>query len=202
MRKILLLLILMVAGRDRLPAQERQYDAGGYSSLKELNAGTPSDHEIFTIFKRPSEEILIYGGNDYDIILRQDSGSYKKVWRRYYAIAQADTLFLNCKKLDVGLGFTPALVTGKYLAFKAYMPHSNTGNFQESIDGANPDKSKRQFPFLWALNTETGRTYMLTYGGMLRVLEPFPELTKAFMADDKKDQDETLLEYIRIANKQ
>jgi hypothetical protein len=200
---ILLTILCCTAG---LFAQDKSFPSGGYKSLKELNAGTPSSTETFSIIRRTTNNMKDYGGNDYNIVLNNDLNTAKKVWRRYFAVVSSDTLYLNCKKLDIGVGFTPALVKGKYLAFRAYMPQGNTSANQEGRDavivGGPAAKNKSQFPFLWALNTATGDKTMLTYGGMMKILEPFPELKNQFMQHEEKDTDAVILEFVGKINSQ
>lgn len=199
------ILVIILCCTASLFAQHKSLPAGGYQNLKELNAATPSGTGTFSIIRRTTDNMKDYGGNDYNIVLNNDLNTVKKVWRRYFAVVSSDTLYLNCKKLDIGVGFTPALVKGKYLAFRAYMPQGNTGANQEGRDAVivgGTARTKTQFPFLWALDTATGTKTMLTYGGMIKILEPFPELKNQFMQHEAKDTDAVILEFVSKINGQ
>ncbi len=214
MRKKLIVLILLLGCFIYGRAEDKVFPAGGYKNIKELRTGQPSLSFDFEVKKRSEEEVRQTGGNEYNVVKPGIPESKKKVWRSCLAISAPEGLFINGKKLGVGLGFSKVLVVGKYLAFKASLlpEHEKehkygTGTIGILLEGyygdyetANEGKTKVQFDFIWALNTETGKKIMLTYGGMTELLEPFPELKKQFMEDAGKDKEEVILQYIRKAN--
>jgi hypothetical protein len=192
--------------------QQAVYVKGAYCNIKELRKNIPFANPDFTIIRRSQEQIDKFGGNNYNIFVKGDSASVKKVGKKFYAVSSGDTLFLNCRKLGIGFGFTNVLAVGKYLAFKAYLPQHYVDDaagygalfgFMQAMsypDAQKYDYNTVQYPFLWTIDMATGRADVLTYGGMLKLLEPYTELKQSFLNEKEKGSEDLMLLYVKKVN--
>lgn len=212
MKKRIWLFLLCCIGQATVSGQQTVYNKGVYCSIKELRKNIPFATPELTIIRRSQEQIDKFGGNNYNIFIEGDSASVKKVGRKYYAVSSGDTLYLNCRKLGMGFGFTNVLAVGKYLAFKAYLPQRYVDDaaaygalfgFMQAMsypDANKYDYNTVQFPFLWTINIHTGQAAVLTYGGMLKLLEPYAALKQAFLEEKEKGSEEVMLLYVKKLN--
>ncbi|PSK89216.1 DUF6563 family protein [Taibaiella chishuiensis] len=195
-----------------LYGQRAVYTEGVYSNIKELKGNVPFATPDLAIIHRSQEQIDKFGGNNYNIFIKGDSASVRKIGKKYFAVSDGKTLFLNCRKLGIGFGFTDVLASGRYLAFKAYLPQHYVDDVAGygALFGFMPvmsypdmrryDYNTVQFPFLWTLDIHSGRAMVLTYGGMLKLLESHAELKEAFINEKEKGAEEMMLLYIRKLN--
>lgn len=209
---IRLLLLLCCLSQATAYGQQTVYTPGIYYNIRELRKNVPFATPELAIIPRSQAQIEKFGGNNYNIFIKGDSGSVRKIGKKYFAISDGNTLFLNCRKLGIGFGFTDVLAAGRYLAFKAYLP-------QHYVDDASgysalfgyaqvmsyPDAQKYdyntvQYPFLWTLEVNTGRLAVLTYGSMLKLLEPYATLKQAFLNEKEKGSEAMMLDYVRKLN--
>ncbi len=192
MKKRIWLFLLCCISQATVYGQRAVYNKGVYCSVKELSDNVPFATPELTIIRRSQEQIDKFGGNSYNIFITGDSASVRKIGKKYYAVSSGDTLYLNCRKLGIGFGFTNVLAVGKYLAFKAYLPQRYVDDaaaygalfgFMQTMsypDANKYDYNTVQFPFLWTIDISTGHTAVLTYGAMLKLLEPHVMLMQAF----------------------
>lgn len=211
MKKIWLLLLCCI-GQVAVYGQQAVYARGVYCSIKELRENIPFARPELTIIRRSQDQIDKFGGNNYNIFIKGDSASVKKVGKKYYAVSSGDTLFLNCRKLGIGFGFTNVLAVGKYLAFKAYLPQHYVddaagygalfGFMQVASypDARKYDYNTVQYPFLWTIDINTGRAAVLTYGTMLKLLESHAALKQSFLNEKEKGSEEVMLLYMKKLN--
>lgn len=212
MKKRIRLFLLCCFCQVAVYGQRAIYTEGVYSNIKELKDNVPFATPDLAIIHRTQEQIERFGGNNYNIFIKGDSASVRKIGKKYFAVSDGKTLFLNCRKLGIGFGFTNVLATGRYLAFKAYLPQHYVDDVAGygALFGLVPlmsyhdvrryDYNTVQYPFLWTLDVRNGRAAVLTYGGMLKLLEPYAELKEAFINEKEKGAEEVMLRYIQKLN--
>jgi|GEM_PF-1452325 len=209
--RVLWLLIVAMGTFYSARAQNNTYPSGLYRDILQLKNKQPDSVQSLDLIRRSRDHVLAYGGNVYSLHYKDKPGTFRKLWRNCYAVSHNDTLYINCRKLGIGVGFANVLLQGRYLLFKAYIPnqsHQLSDQFAQGVisalEGTAPapgqDHIIKQIIFHWAIDTHTGETTMLTYAGILKLLQPFESLTREFLTEEDKGTEEVIVSYLTQIN--
>lgn len=196
---ISLLLPMVVAAQENLPKE------GCYKNLRELRDNKPSDKLELNMVKPENSnnhEYYFYSNNN----LNTSNGILKK----YTAISISGNLYINCERLAVGSGFALVLDYGKYILFQATIVQitgdnaTNISVKKDTLTGQytsyNNNPNGRHH-LMYALEVATGKKTPLTFGGMLQILSPYPDLQLEYVRATEMDENETIINFVKKVNK-
>ena len=189
------------------------YPAGGYVSLDELRNRQPSVNADFIANLRSEPEKEKDSGNDYYITAPQNGIDAVTIANDLYAVVIKDTVYLNTRALKLPYGYSKALTSGKYLAFKTMFREikkrrlmdkdtPGIGIYLGDLTGPESVFAKRKpaGTYLLVLDTETAGLYLLDRNYILHLLKNFPDLEYLFSLEPEQSKEETLISYLQKVN--
>lgn len=212
MKKVFVLCMLMIAVSLTVDAQNIVY-----YNLKELLAQDGDTIPALRVEKRTRSQILLSGGADYRMTVRNNESLCRRLKKRCYAVRSDDGhLFLNCrklhyKKLRFGAWYAPAVQLGKSIYFCA-MPLGSVigGDFVDEDDvrlGGNIGDALAASSLVtkrvcYELDVATGKIEFLDKEKMLQLLDKHPEWKEAYLKEDSREAKHTFKYLLMLRDEQ
>lgn len=212
MKKVFVLCLLMVAVSLTVAAQNIVY-----YNLKELLAQDGDTIPALRVEKRTRSQILLSGGADYRMTVRNNESLCRRLKKRCYAVRSDDGyLFLNCrklryKKLRFGAWYAPAVQLGESIYFCA-MPLGSVigGDFVDEDDvklGGNIGDALAASSLVtkrvcYELDVATGKIEFLDKEKMLQLLDKHPEWKEAYLKEDSREAKHTFKYLLMLRDEQ
>ncbi len=204
MRNYLFIIFLLWFSKQHF-GQLTGFPKGAYFSFDNLNKRIPSVQTNFRVTKRTKSDIYMQRGNDYIINQTNDSISSKDISKKYLAISNGDSLFINGKVVGLEQFYCLAIKQGKYIVFLGSFPkeitsplitqaHADSLKFGDQFMGGAGANKRR---FYYAINKDKIRT--LNKDAIIEYTKEFPQIQSDFLKETKFDGP-TLLKYIDRLN--
>jgi hypothetical protein len=178
--------------------QYLKYPKGGYMNLAEVLRKDPSVSYNFKIEKRTRSEIA-GGGNDYKIRSVSDTTKAELVKKGMYAVSDADTLYINCYKLDLQKWYAKVILPGKYFVFRSVIsgPEIAAAGVVFGVAGVSSASMRR---FLYVLDTSSGKVSILNAKFILDKFAGDADVLNLFDNEANQEREEILIKYVRFLN--
>ncbi len=190
-------------------AQTNVPKAGCYKNLRELRDNNPSEKYELNIVKPENSNLNNTYNSEYYFYQNNNLNTSNGILKKYTAISTEGNLYINCERLAIGSGFALVLDYGKYILFQATIVQA-TGNNATNISvkkdtltgtytslNGNPNGRHQ---LMYVLELATGKKTALTFGGMLQILAPYPDLQLEYVRSTDMDETETIINLIKKVN--
>lgn len=210
MRVIIGIIITVYCFLTSLQAQNNfNLKTGGYKYSFEYKDNTPINNFQFKVEKRSKEEIVNYGGNDYEVISADNKVKQKEIKRDYFGVFDGKDFYINAFPYTGYFWYAKAESFGKYIYFKGVPPlnkkiqdkigfEKTTYTFAFTLVGGailggivntieETQNAKLRIPIL--LNVETGEAIYLTIERLYIILSKFQDLKQDYFKETEITED-------------
>jgi hypothetical protein len=185
-------------------AQVTSYPKGGYKTFEEFQKKQPSIPFVFQITRRTNGDIKFNGGVDYKVT--SDSIDKSTIKKDIYAISSGDTLYMNCFAHKVQFWYAKVVVEGKYIAFEGGIPMDKNSDVVAAgvafgpLGGGIAGAHAAMLRYLFVMEATVGKIRQLDRKYLTSLLEPYPHLKNQYLNEQKVEDKETLLKYLKLIN--
>jgi hypothetical protein len=205
MKYYFILFVSLIIWPLNVTAQKTRFPKGGYKSYEEFKSEKPSITFDFKVEKRTKGDIKMNGGNDYKIY--SDSIDTKTIKKEIYAVSTGDTLFINCLLQKAQPWYAKVLVEGKYLVFRGGIgPETRQGGNSAAyafgaVGGAISGAKAAMLRYLYIMRCEDGgQIKLLNQAYLESIIKDYPDLFSLYQSEQQKQNEDILLQYVRLIN--
>ncbi len=207
MKKMIFALTLLLFGLNS-NSQTNHFPKGAYMTFDEIINKNPSKQLDLQIIKRTMGDIKMNGGNDYKIESNDNTIPKKTLKKEIWAYSLGDTLYINCIQFGMQTWYAPLFSDGKYLVLKAGL--SNYVDEQKKqrgigyafgpIGGGLQGAHLATLRFLYVIDKNTKKAITVTEEKMQELLKDRNDLLSQFDNENKKDDEQVLVKYLKLLN--
>ncbi|MEO6355631.1 MAG: DUF6563 family protein [Ferruginibacter sp.] len=212
MKKNLILSIFIFLSLGTFGQTQKNFKAGGYSTLGDFLGNAPNYLDTFVISKRTTGSIKAWGGNDFKVESTTEKTTKKNIKNEIWGIVVDDTLYLNGLKLTGLIWYSKVEIFGKYCFLRPAFPVApkiqkelglndpQYGYMFGAVGGAiqGAQMAVKRIPLIYDLSD--GHKMLLSKKNILILLETQQELKSSFESEQNQDSEVTLLKYLKLLN--
>lgn len=180
-------------------AQINKFQNGVYMNLEQFQKQKPEFNIDLNVIKRSSNDIFMFGGNDYIIESGKDSLSKGYIMNSLFAYIKNDSIFLNCNQYNLHSWYSLCLTKGNFIAFKACVKNDPTIS-EPVIEKGIEAGVYAMHRYLHVMSLRTGNVRVLTKEYLIERLKEFPDLLERYKGENKQESEEILLKYVNSLN--
>lgn len=205
------LCILLITSLWYLPSIAQADTTIRWSKIFSTNKSLQSDkfQSVNDIYKVQaiSKDHKVYHHNEYYFYKKNDKRSLAYIQKTAAYILYDDTMYVNSSRLGLGVGFNKVWTSGQFWAIQTANPVQDNEHFDIKYNNQTghfeADTSKkvvRQYMY-YALDTKSFQLTALTFAGMLKILNAYPNLQLQFVKDKYNDDPFVILAYVQELNR-
>lgn len=203
---LVMVTVLLLVNTAAFGQMQMRVKEGVYISFEEFKNNSPKFTDGLLIEKRSKTNILLWGGNDYEVKSTNKAIVKKEIW----GVFQKDTLYLNLKEISGANAFARVEIADTYSLLRIGMPgpkyrkelgiNMESYMFGGGIGGGIQGGKMAMVRIPLVYNMESGKRWVLSKNTMLLLLEGHGNLKSKYDQEPNNENEEVLIEYLSKLN--